>query len=208
VMFYIVMALTWHFAVTRRNLVMTLVMAGLSAAFLIGFPIVSYFVAGVVIRLVHDRGWLLARGPARAAEIVVLAAMLWLASLGHYEYTWADLANPVVPPLIAATALYFYLAVHAGSLTSLLLDNKPTLYLGTVSYSLYIVHPYLYLPMRLAFDRMGWFTADPWTSMLVFVAVVTPPVLVATALVYDRLERWPYQRFFRQDIYRRKKAAD
>jgi peptidoglycan/LPS O-acetylase OafA/YrhL len=207
VFFYILAALTWYFAVTRRNMVMAVVMLAASVAFLVWLPIVSYFVLGVVIRAVHDRGWFVPRPLAQGLEVGVLAAMLWLASIDHYEYSWADLAKPQVVPLIACTALYFYLAVHPGSLTSRLLANKVTLYLGTVSFSLYIVHPYVYLPMRLAFDRLGWFTPDTWGSMLAFVAVVTPLVLVATAIVYEGLERWPYARFFQQDIYRRKSTT-
>ncbi len=202
VLFYIAAALSWYYAVTRRNLVMALVMLALSAALVVRFPIVTYFILGVMVRVVHDRGWFLPRRLGWLCELLVLAAMLWLASLDHYEYNWVDIAKPVVPPLIACTGLYFYFAVHPGSLTSRLLGNKPILYLGTVSFSLYIVHPYIYLPMRLAFDGLGWFTGNPWLSMLVFVSAVTPLVLLATAFVYERLERRPYAWFFRQDIYR------
>jgi peptidoglycan/LPS O-acetylase OafA/YrhL len=206
VMFYAAMAVTWHYAVTRRNLVMAMAMIALSLAFLAAFPIVVFFLMGLIIRVAHDRGAFLPPRFAQAAEIGVFAQMLWLASISHSAYAWSDFAKPSVPPLIVCTGLFFYLAIHPASLTSRLLANRATLYLGTVSYSLYIVHPYIYLPMRLLFDRLGWFTADHVTSMAGFVAAVTPLVLVATAFVHKHLEIRPYAWFFKQNVYRRRAA--
>lgn len=207
VMFYLATAITYYCAFTRRSVVLTIVSLLLSLAFWVQFPISSYFALGLLVRVLHDRGLVLPLRLARSFEAVMLGVAIWLASLSHYEYRWADLANPAVPPLIVATATYFYLAVHRNSLTALLLNNRPTLYLGTVSYSLYIVHPYIYLPTRLAFARLGWFTEDTVLSLTIFALVVTPLALIATAIVHDRLERWPYTRFFRQGIYRRRAAA-
>lgn len=203
VMFYLATAITYYFAFARRNVALTVMALALSLAFLVKFPISSYFVLGLLVRVLHDRGYVLPTAPARALEAVMLAAMVWLASLSHYEYRWADLANPAVPPLIMATAVYFYLAVHRGSLTAVVLNHRPVLYLGTVSYSLYIVHPYIYLPGRMLFARLGWFTDDTVASLVLFAVVVTPLMLVATAIVHQWLERWPYTRFFHQSIYRR-----
>ena len=203
VMVYIGTALIYYFAVVRRNVVATVAMIALAAAFWMRFPITSYFLLGLVVRIVHDRQMFLPLLIARTFEAVAFVSMVWLASIDHYEYVWADLSRPAVIPLIIATGTYFYLAVHARSLTAWLVGNRIALYLGTVSYSLYIVHPYIYLPMRLAFDRLGWFAADPFLSLALFALAVTPPMLAATAVVHATLERWPYAAFFRQAIYRR-----
>jgi peptidoglycan/LPS O-acetylase OafA/YrhL len=202
VVFYAAMALSWYFAVRRRSPVMTVVMVALSLAFLAAFPIAIFFLMGLVVRVAHDRGLFLPSGVARAAEALMFVLMLWLASLSKSAFVWDDFAKPSVPPLILATGLYFFLAVHPASLTSRLLANRATLYLGTVSFSLYIVHPYIYLAIRMLFDRLGWFTSDHVASMLAFAAVVTPLMLVATAIVHKQFEVRPYAWFFRQDIYR------
>jgi peptidoglycan/LPS O-acetylase OafA/YrhL len=207
VVFYAAMALSWYFAATRRSPVMTIVMVGLSLAFLAAFPIVIFFIMGLLIRVAHDRGLFLSAHIGRIAEVLMFCLMLWLASLSKSAFVWDDFAKPSVPPLVLATGLYFFLAVHPASLTSRLLANRATLYLGTVSFSLYIVHPYIYLPMRMVFDRLGWFTTDYVTSMLAFAAVVTPLMLVATAIVHKQFEVRPYAWFFRQDIYRAGRAA-
>ncbi|WP_426170201.1 acyltransferase family protein [Sandarakinorhabdus sp. DWP1-3-1] len=202
VLFYLCIAVTWHVAFVRRSAILTLLAGGASLAFLASFPITLYFVVGVAIRIAHDRGLLLPQPLAAGLEALALALVARLAAIDHYEYTHAELADPAVVALIVATGVYFWLAVHAGSLTARLLGNRATLYLGTVSYSLYIVHPYVYLPVRMLFDRMGWFTPDIMVSMALFALAVTPPMLLATDIVHRRLERWPYARFFRQGIYK------
>ncbi len=206
VMFYLGAALIWHFAVAKRNMVMLLIVTGLALAFWVRFPIVTYFAMGVLIRFAHDRGWFLRQNIAWLLELLFFGLMVAMASRGHYEYAPGDLEKPIVVPLIGMTALYFYMAIHPGSLTSKLLSNRPVQYLGTISYSLYIVHPYIYLPVRLMYDKLGFFTLDTVSSMAIFFVVVTPPMLVATIIVHKLLEVRPYAWFFGQVIYRRRGA--
>lgn len=201
VMFYTGTATVYYFAFVRRSLLLTLVATVASLAFWISFPITTYFVLGLAVRLLDDRRTDARWWPARWLEGLALAAMLALASIAHHEYSWDDIFAPEVPPLMLASAAYFYFAVRRDSLTAKLLGNRATLYLGTVSYSLYIVHPYVYLPMRIMFQKMGWFEGDSLRSLAVFALAVTPPMLVATAIIHNVLERWPYAAFFRQSIY-------
>ncbi|WP_126975676.1 hypothetical protein [Frigidibacter oleivorans] len=59
--------------------------------------------------------------------------------------------NPGVHGLRGIAALA--VAVEPDSLTARLLSARPAQFLGTISCSLYLVHPYFYLPARLAFER-------------------------------------------------------
>lgn len=201
VVFYVLTAAAVHFVVKRPNLLLAGATAIAGVAFLIAFPITIYFLLGIAIRLFGER----ATPPpavARWLEPLFLLIALGLASHAHYEYRLADFADPVVVPMIAFTGLYFWLAVRPDSLTSRALDNRPCAYVGTVSYSLYLVHPYVYFSVRTLFERLGWFTADVAQSMLFFALVVVGLSFAATHLAHVALERWPYQSFFRQRIYR------
>ncbi|MFZ2982035.1 MAG: hypothetical protein WA085_13465, partial [Sphingobium sp.] len=91
-------------------------------------------------------------------------------------------------------------------LTARALDNRLMRYLGTVSYSLYLVHPYTYFLARWAFDRYGLFTSDVAASIALFTCIVVLLTMPLTHVVHISLELWPYQRFFRQRIYRRRGA--
>src|SRR3546814_7647048 len=82
--------------------------------------------------------------------------------------------NPVAIGTILSTASYFYFAVSPGSLTGRLLSGPTMAYLGTVSYSLFLVHPYTYYAMRMLFVEMGLFTNHIALSLLFFFLVSTP----------------------------------
>jgi peptidoglycan/LPS O-acetylase OafA/YrhL len=138
---------------------------------------------------------------SRGLEIMCLVLSISFASRGHFEYRWADFANPVVVPIILSTSAYFYFAVMPTSITTMLMNNRPMTYLGTISYSLYLVHPYIYFVVRAAFVKMGLFTDDIGVSMTMFAAVVVVGSVPASHVVNRVLERWPYQHFFRQRIY-------
>ncbi|WP_189338487.1 acyltransferase family protein [Sphingobium sp. SCG-1] len=203
VMFYILMFAIVHFAVQRRQLWQGGVAVAAGLAFLIAFPIAIYFVLGALIRVVSQREWR-APVPPKLLEAVSLILMIGFASQGHFEYLWSDFRNPVVVPIIIATACYFYFAVLPGSLTAVALDNRAMRYLGTVSYSLYLVHPYTYFLARWVFDRLGLFTDSVGLSIALFGSVVIVLTLPITHLIHVTLELGPYQRVFRQGVYREK----
>ena len=169
--------------------------------FLSQFPIAFYFLGGVAVRLVFDRSDLLTR-PRPLLEIAALVACVGLASLGHYDYRWSDLANPVVPSLIVVTSLYFALSVNERSLTSRLLSNRAIVYLGTISYSLYLVHPYTYVAVRSVFSHFGLFGPDVLSSQVAFFAATAFLTFPITHVVHCLLERAPYEAIFSERVYR------
>ncbi len=203
VMFYILMCGMVHFCLRHRSKTCAALMSSVALAFLIAFPIAIYFVMGCAI-------WAMSRRPLsvrinpRIPEAVTLCLTILFAAQGHFEYRWSDFQNPVVVPIILATGCYFYFAVQPGSLTAAALDNRLMRYLGTISYSLYLVHPYTYYLTRWLFAKLGWFTDNVTLSIVIFTGVVVMLTMPLTHLVHVTLELWPYQRFFRQGIYRAK----
>lgn len=203
VMFYVLMCGIVHFCVRKRHMMTGVPMVLLALIFLTAFPIAVYFLMGCAIWLMTRRAWSM-RIDARIPEAVTLCLTILFAAQGHFEYRWSDFQNPVVVPIILATGCYFYFAVQPGSLTAAALDNRLMRYLGTVSYSLYLVHPYTYYLTRWLFAKLGWFTDNVTLSIAIFAAVVVALTIPLTHLVHVTLELWPYQHFFRQRIYREK----
>ena len=206
VLFYVLMCAVVHFTIRRRNMLGAGVAIVAATAFLLAFPIAIYFLMGAGIWIVTRRHYSLPVNP-RILEALCLGLTILFASQGHFEYRWSDFHNPVVLPIIISTGCYFYFAVQPGSLTAAALDNRLMRYLGTVSYSLYLVHPYTYYLSRWMFARQGWFTDDVAMSIGLFAIVVVVLTVPLTHLVHVSLELWPYQRFFRQRIYREKTTA-
>jgi len=110
----------------------------------------------------------------------------------------------VVLPILVTLSTYFSVALRNDSLTARLLDNPVTRYVGDVSYSLYLVHPFAYFGLRMLFVRYGLFTDNIALSMLLFTFAVFAGSFLLTAVAHALLERWPYQKMFHQKVYREK----
>ncbi|WP_061935006.1 acyltransferase [Aureimonas sp. AU22] len=193
VWFYIFTALGVYAILRRPTLLARGVLVAAVAAFLAYYPITSYFIAGLCVRLAYDRWDGLRSGRHWLAEAAMLGTCVFLASLGHYNYDWIEFRNPVLTLLILATAGYFALAVSRNSLTTRIVSHRAILYFGTISYSLYLVHPYIYYAMRLVFVRAGLFTTDVASSAVLFMAATVLAVIPVTHLVHVLFERWPYE---------------
>ena len=203
VIFYALASLGYLAAVRKRSAVGTAVVAVLCCAFLFRYPIACFFLGGTIVRLAYDAGLKPPARLARPAEILFAIACILLAGSHRFGFSQADMASPYAWALMMATPAYFYLAIQADSLSTRLFGGRAMAYLGTVSYSLYLLHPYTYFGMRTLFDRFGLFS-DNWAlSMLLFFVITTPVTLLVTHFVHRSLEVWPYRRFFRERIYRR-----
>lgn len=202
VMFYVLITAILAFGVkTRRPLLLAISIAA-ALAFLLRYPAAIYFLIGICVWLLHRRFGDIARLPHRLAEALAALGLIAVASRGHFAYNHAEITQPVALGTIAMTALYFHFAAMQNSLSARLLGWRLPLYLGTVSYSLYLVHPYTYLPIRLIFERMGLFGPNIALSMALFYAAVLIPTLIATELFHRTLEIGPYRRVFHSDVFK------
>ncbi|MDB5713856.1 MAG: acyltransferase [Sphingomonadales bacterium] len=202
VIFYTLTAFIVYFLKHKRSEAWAAGAIVTAIVFVALYPIAVFFLFGIGIRLLFDRGLIPTGRGAQLAEIGFAIGCLIFASTDWFHYTPADLANPLVYAIIISTVGYFCLAVSPQSLTSRLLSGRAITYLGTVSYSLYLVHPYTYLILRMLFQDFGLFDFGWQISMPLFFLVAVPITLIATHLAHHALERFPYQWFFHQRIYR------
>jgi peptidoglycan/LPS O-acetylase OafA/YrhL len=180
---------------------------GVAAAFLFCFPISIYFLIGIAMRLLVPT-MRRATAATRIAEVLALLALIWFASRAHFDYTsWAQFLGLTVPAILISISTYFYLALMPGSATALALSGRFFLYVGDVSYSLYLVHPFAYYVLRGLFVRYGWFTGDVARSMLLFGAAVIALSFLLAHAANRMLERWPYRRIFHQGVYHGKRTS-
>lgn len=206
VMFYALAAFGYHFLFRKRALLPAILVLLLSALFVVRYPVALFFVGGMLIRLAYDAKISPPVYLVRTFEILLAATWIYLAANFRTHFDRDFITTPQAWGLLLSTVLYFYFAVHPHSISSAISRFRAIAYLGTVSYSLYLVHPYTYLAFRKIFVQLGLFT-DNWPiSMLLFFAVTTPVTLVVTHFVHRYLEVGPYQWFFRERIYRASKA--
>jgi peptidoglycan/LPS O-acetylase OafA/YrhL len=95
---------------------------------------------------------------------------------GHWAvYVWYSAACAVVAMLIIAIAL-------SGSLPRLLFENPIAMFLGTISYSLYLWH----FPVGAALARA---LDAPSMGLAKFTLAALPPIVAVSALSYYWVER-------------------
>jgi peptidoglycan/LPS O-acetylase OafA/YrhL len=207
VIFYAFTCVSVHFLFKRFNFLGAVSVMFLAGLFWAWHPIVTFFVIGIGIRALHDRAIFLPPVLAKPLEIGSLAGCIYFASQSWFEYSPRDMINPIAIAVMICTGVYFYCASTSGSLTGKLLSGRWVAYLGTVSYSLYLVHPYTYYASRTLFVKFGLFGTNIGLSVLLFYAVTVPITLVATHFVNQFLEVLPYKYFFRQSVYRAAKTG-
>lgn len=181
---------------TKGHRGLGLAVAVASLLFLAHFPGAIYFLIGMGAFVAHRRG-LVRRLPRRGvAELAVLAILTYVASRRFFAYVPADALDEWAQLTMLFTAAYILLAVEPDSLTARLLSARPAQFLGTISYSLYLVHPYFYLPARLAFDRLGLFGDRMALATGLFGAVVIAGSVALSWLSFLAFERWPQRQVF------------
>ena len=199
--FYALTGLVTLFAIHRPHRI-GLILAGLAAAvFTAAFPLTFFFLGGVAIRLLSNGGRLPSGRYLPVAEGLSFALMVWLMQGGKWLYHPSDLTDPKAVALILASTLYFMFSIAPHSLTSRVLPTAPLLYLGTISYSLFLIHPYVYLPMRMIFTRLGWFGPNAGLSISLFVLCTLPLGILISHIGHKTIETRLYQMVFREKVF-------
>ena len=90
----------------------------------------------------------LGRWTATLAETLMIAAVC-----GFTTYVWQGWPTLFGPPLFAITVLVF---AGEGGLISRLLKTRPFLTLGLLSYSIYMVHPFVQARLMEGLAPLGW----------------------------------------------------
>lgn len=201
VLFYAMACLIVYTAIRRRSVLETSILTVLAGLLVMRHPAMAFFLAGIAVRLLDDRKLHVSKPLLPPLELAAAGGCILFASLRHYTFEPKELALPGLYCLFVATVLYFWLAIQPGSLTSRLLRGAVPFYLGTISYSLYLSHPYVYFGARQLFSHAGLFGEGWALSVGIFLLTVIPATLLFTHVVYIALERYPYRWYFREPIF-------
>jgi peptidoglycan/LPS O-acetylase OafA/YrhL len=159
--------------------------------FAVGMAAAMAFAASGAPDATHDPAW------ARTSDRLVLAGLLGLAasmyaldalverywSASIVFYAWHSLVSLPVGLLVAGVAM-------RGRLARAIFENAPVMWLGTVSYSLYLWQPALVSHVSEAVGSKTW-------SYWAFAAVALPAFVLAAAASYYLVER-PFLRMKRR----------
>ena len=143
-----------------------------------------YFLVGVVTF------WLL----SKKDQALVHPAGNWLPAacfaLGVISFPY------VLPIAVAATFVFFYCSVAGVGFLPKWFATRPLLWLGKISYSLYLVHPFVMDPIRSVLTKLSPRIGAPLAGVL-FLVLAPPAAIGVSALSYRFIEHRLTRRLFR-----------
>jgi peptidoglycan/LPS O-acetylase OafA/YrhL len=174
-LFYFWFAAMFYCVAIRRMWTMAGLLVALGLLAVMAFPITAYFLIGIAIRHFDVRlelpGW---RGTAAG-----LACLLLM-------YVCLEHINPWLG--LAPGFLLFAMARAPASGIVGLLDRPGIQYIGKISYSLYLAHPFALYPLQMAGARLATHGYPLWPIWLSFVAAGLIVSLAMSAATYELIE--------------------
>lgn len=164
------------FALVARGWWIAAVPLVLMAIVLAGFfPLLTYFGLGMVMASQRIRlplgGWV-----GACLAIIALIAMYYLC---EYVTPYAGL----VP-----AAIVFALVLSPGSGFAQLLESRALQFVGKISYSLYLVHPFVLFPLVVIAKRAFAHGVDPWAILGAFALTGAVASILVAAVSYELVE--------------------
>lgn len=189
--------------------ILFLVLAGFMLA---AFDITLYFAGGALLYFVHQR--LRPTIPNGAATWTAAAAFAVIAviatTMDFPTQTYFEVPGSVVPALllVAATLIFVQAVLFSQSLPSRWLCSRPVRFIGTISYTLYLAHPYVYIVVRETCRKLQ--IGDyPWQLTILPYMVVTISIALGLSWIIHKLvEIGPYELIYGSRIYREAEAKD
>lgn len=209
VWYYACTYLLFHAFLKRHTLSAAWVVPAVALALLVltAFDISAYFVGGVVLEYLSRKAQVAVRILPTPGFAAALAILLVIATWFDFEprnYFSVPGKQLLAVVLLVSTLLVVNQVLHGAGWPARILSCRAFAFLGTISYSLYLVHPYAYMLLRLAGQRIG-IAARPWQETLpVYLVAVTVLALGVAWLVNRLVEQGAYRLAFRGPVYQAK----
>jgi peptidoglycan/LPS O-acetylase OafA/YrhL len=172
--FYIWFAATFMAAAKQRSwLVLLLILIGLAGTLF--RPSAAFFAVGMLFSAVPIR-LSLAGGTGLLAGAICAAAM----------YVSIEYVHPFVG--LVPGLLLFGMVLAPGSGVATWLSMPVLQFLGKISYSLYLVHPFALFPLQMLGARLAARGVDPWLLWGAFVVLGFTGSVAAGTLSYEVIE--------------------
>jgi peptidoglycan/LPS O-acetylase OafA/YrhL len=193
--FYIFAGIACFFVRKRAVGVIILLLLGMTA-FLVAFPIALYFIVGCLLYAVRS---LQPASLPRVWQYAVLVAWCVLAATIDHETM-----SPLGVVLLAASAVFFFVVTVPDGIFARISYFKWISFLGTISYSMYLAHPYVYFPLRVLFQKLSLGSLGIGAAAAIYFPTIALAAVAASYVVYRVLEVAPYRAIFGESIFKQR----
>lgn len=199
---YYLFAALFVMIIRQRGFVLLGLLTVAFLGFIIVFPITIYFCLGVATFWLRARYGMTVCRRACWVGFGMVPVLVIVASTRHFEYPPSALTDPFVWIAILSTWVFFVALTESDSPVGKMFAFAPLRFAGSISYSLYLIHPYTYFAWRAAFNKFGVFsTLSMLPALLLFFAANIVAAIIVSWIVNVVLERKPYEMIFGSSIY-------
>jgi peptidoglycan/LPS O-acetylase OafA/YrhL len=202
--FYAIAGIGCFFLRERMRIALAL-LAIASLAFLVAFPISWYFAAGCVIYFTRH---LQPRAMSPALQIAIALVWCFLAATVVREGGppgWQSVAMNVL--LLAWTTLFFFVTTAPQGELARLAMVRWIFFMGTISYSFYLTHPYSYFAIRVLLQKVGFANLNIGVAAAIYFPLMTGAAVAASYLVYRFLEIGPYRAMVGEAVFKARSSV-
>ena len=200
-MWYYAFCAAGFFVFTKASATLKVIFVIAAVAFLLMFPISLYFISGILIYHIQSHHPGIAKKYYGLMQLLSLAIIAVLASSHKTDYASADVYRWQTCVLFLAASVFIFSITGGKNPASRFLRLRAVSQLGTISYSLYLSHPYSYFVLRSVLVRLGVFSLPMPAALAISYCSMTALTIVVAALVYAMIERGAYERYFKRRIY-------
>ena len=186
---------------------------GFAAFMVAAYDITAYFAGGAGLYFLNHRYG--DRLPKEHRTLLIVGA---LAVTGTIATIWdfapktyfAD-TGPALPAfilLISTLMLVQLLLSDEQNPFSRVLAGRFFRFVGTISYSLYLLHPWVYLAMRQLGYKIRMGNYPIWETLPIYLVVITIVALGLSWIVHKLVEIGPYQLVYHRRIYQQPDTSE
>ncbi|EPS2043249.1 TPA: acyltransferase family protein [Citrobacter braakii] len=170
-------------------------------------PITIYYILGVVVSIYIEKIIKWVNKINRLLTNVIF--MIFLAMLVYYisdgaQIEWSGSSHFIINGLLQPMLLTIVICLtFAKSLVfNRFLESRVMMYCGTISYTLYLLHPYIYKIFQTVAIKLSSIGIIPAVLFYVFIALCLAVTLAISGLINKYYEVPIYDRFAKKKLYR------
>lgn len=213
VWYYICTYLVIHTFIHKKdvfNPLLALCATAVSLLILTYYDITAYFIGGVALQFMADRIKTQRNTFSPLPFSIAVATAIGIASFFDFDprfYFSQPGTQLIAVTLLAATLIAVHGVLDERNPLAGVLMSRPFTFLGTISYSLYLTHPYAYIVVRMAGERLH-IARLPWpVTMPAYLILVSLLTIGASWLVNRLVETGAYRLVYRNRIYRENSSS-
>lgn len=197
VWFYIMTFSLLRPLVLKKHYIISFCTAVMWCYFIWKYPISIYYVMGALTNFFLRKNMVnlskIDENIVNIVQVITLCIVVWLASASDYRYHWEYMDEVSLWALMVAFNIFMVTLFYPASSVARLLKRKSLMFFGTISYTLYLIHPYGYLIARITAQKVMLIGISSEIATLIYITLNLLLTGLFVSFVFKFIENKMYE---------------